>query len=110
MSLVRSVTVRGEAQGVMVVDDYGHHPTEIKATLGGAREGFSRRLIAVFQPHRYSRVQDQYEQFATAFYDADVVFVTPIYPAGEQPIEGITGEGLARAMKTHGLSRKPAER
>ncbi len=98
----RRFTVRGEAAGVMVVDDYGHHPTEIKATLGGAREGFSRRLIAVFQPHRYTRSRDQFEQFATAFYDADQVLVAPVYAAGEAPIEGISGETMAAAMRTHG--------
>ena len=98
----RRFTVRGEEKNIMVVDDYGHHPTEIKATLSGAREGFDRRVIAVFQPHRYSRVKDQYEQFATAFYDADMVLASEIYAAGEAPLDGISGKGLAAEIRKHG--------
>ena len=98
----RRFTVRGEERGVMVVDDYGHHPTEIRATLAGAREASDRRVVAVFQPHRYSRVRDQFEQFATCFYDADVVLMTPIYPAGEEPIPGVSAEALAAAIREHG--------
>jgi UDP-N-acetylmuramate--alanine ligase len=98
----RRFTVRGEVDEIMVVDDYGHHPTEIKATLAGARESGERRVVAIFQPHRYTRVRDQFEGFATCFYDADVVLMTPIYPAGEEPIEGISSEGLAAAIRDHG--------
>ncbi|MCC6746677.1 MAG: UDP-N-acetylmuramate--L-alanine ligase [Deltaproteobacteria bacterium] len=98
----RRFTVRGEVGGVTVVDDYGHHPTEIKATLSGAREAFGRRVVAVFQPHRYSRVQHLFDQFATAFYDAEVVLVSPIYAAGEEPLDGITGDRLAEAIRAHG--------
>jgi UDP-N-acetylmuramate--alanine ligase len=98
----RRFTIRGDVAGVIVVDDYGHHPTEIRATLSGAREGFKRRIVAVFQPHRYSRTQHHFDQFATAFHDADVVFVSEIYAAGEAPIEGITGRHLAEAMRRHG--------
>jgi UDP-N-acetylmuramate--alanine ligase len=98
----RRFTIRGEAAGITVVDDYGHHPTEIRATLGGAREAYNRRIIAVFQPHRYSRCQHLHDQFATAFYDADVVLVTPVYAAGEQPIVGISGESLSREIRSHG--------
>ncbi|PID39034.1 MAG: UDP-N-acetylmuramate--L-alanine ligase [Proteobacteria bacterium] len=106
----RRFTIRGEENGIMVVDDYGHHPTEIRATLSGARaaahgmgiDGADRRVIAVFQPHRYTRVRDQFEGFATCFYDADVVLMTEVYPAGEEPIEGIDGEHLAAAIREHG--------
>ncbi|MBK6846106.1 MAG: UDP-N-acetylmuramate--L-alanine ligase [Proteobacteria bacterium] len=98
----RRFTIRGEVDGLTVVDDYGHHPTEIRATLAGARAAFQRRIVAVFQPHRYSRVRDQWEGFATAFYDADRVLVTPIYAAGEAPQPGISAEALAEAMRTHG--------
>ncbi|MCA9670537.1 MAG: UDP-N-acetylmuramate--L-alanine ligase [Myxococcales bacterium] len=98
----RRFTVRGEIGGVMVVDDYGHHPTEIRATLAGAREALGRRIIAVVQPHRYSRVKHLFDQFATACYDADLVLVSEIYPAGESPIDGVSGEALTSAMRTHG--------
>ncbi len=98
----RRFTIRGEEQGIMVVDDYGHHPAEIKATLLGAREAFGRRVVAVFQPHRYTRTEDQFDQFSTAFYDADVVLVTSIYAAGEAPIDGVSAEALSAAMRDHG--------
>jgi UDP-N-acetylmuramate--alanine ligase len=92
----------GEAAGVMVVDDYGHHPAEIKATLAAAKHGWGRRRIVLFQPHRYSRTQDLMDEFATAFYDADVLVLTEIYPAGEPPIEGVTAGRLANALREHG--------
>lgn len=98
----RRFTVRGEINGVTVVDDYGHHPTEIKATLSGARAAMKRRIVAVVQPHRYTRLQSLFEQFATAFYDADIVFVAPVYAAGEAPIADITAEKLAEAMRNFG--------
>jgi UDP-N-acetylmuramate--alanine ligase len=86
---------RGQARGVTVVDDYGHHPTEIRATLAAARECGHRRVYVVFQPHRYSRTHDLIEQFEDAFRDADSVFVLPIYAASEEPIPGVTAELLA---------------
>lgn len=92
----------GEKNKIMVVDDYGHHPTEIKATLSAARAGWGRRVVVAFQPHRYSRTRDLMEEFSTAFYEADGVFVIPIYPAGEDPIPGVSGEGLAEELKKHG--------
>jgi UDP-N-acetylmuramate--alanine ligase len=98
----RRFTVRGEARGIMVVDDYGHHPAEVMATLAGARQAFGRRLVAVFQPHRYTRTRDLMSEFATAFNDADVLVVLGIYAASEEPIPGITGESLARAISAHG--------
>lgn len=98
----RRFTVRGEVNNITVVDDYGHHPAEIKATLLGAREAFPRRIIAVFQPHRFSRTQLLLEQFSTAFYDADLVLVADIYAAGEEPIAGLSGEKVATAIQEHG--------
>ncbi|MGA7860193.1 MAG: UDP-N-acetylmuramate--L-alanine ligase [Terracidiphilus sp.] len=86
---------RGQARGVTVVDDYGHHPTEIRATLAAARECGHRRILVVFQPHRYSRTQDLMDEFVGAFQDADSVVVLPIYAASEEPIPGITAERLA---------------
>lgn len=90
---------RGVARGVTVVDDYGHHPTEIRATLAAARECGPRRIHVVFQPHRYSRTSDLLEQFANAFGDADTVVVLPIYAASEEPIPGVTSERLAARIR-----------
>ncbi len=98
----RRFTVRGEAAGVTVIDDYGHHPAEIQATLKGAKDAFGRRVIALFQPHRYSRTQLLMEEFARSFNDADALFVTPIYAAGEEPIEGVSGERLAELLRACG--------
>ena len=85
-----ALEVRGEANGVTVVDDYGHHPTEIRATLAAARQVWPGRIIVVFQPHRYTRTQALFEEFLTAFADADSLIVTDIYPASEEPIPGVT--------------------
>ena len=98
----RRFQLKGEAGGVMVIDDYGHHPVEILATLAAAKKGWSRRTVVVFQPHRYTRVRALLGDFARAFYDADVLAVTDIYPAGEQPIPGVTVEAVARAIADHG--------
>jgi len=98
----RRFTVRGEAGGVTVVDDYGHHPAEVKATLRGARDAFRRRVVCVFQPHRYTRTRDLLAEFATAFNDADVVLLTDIYAAGEEPIPGATADHLAEAIRSCG--------
>ena len=92
----------GESAGVMVIDDYGHHPTEIKATLAAAKQGWHRRRIVCFQPHRYSRTNDLIDEFATSFYDADLLVLTEIYAAGESPIEGVTAERLADTLREHG--------
>src|SRR5690242_730843 len=94
----RRFQLRGKVAGVAVVDDYGHHPTEIRATLAAARECGYRRIHVIFQPHRYSRTQALMDQFATAFADADSVFVLDIYPASEQPIPGITSETLVQQV------------
>jgi UDP-N-acetylmuramate--alanine ligase len=100
----RRFTWRGEVDGVAVVDDYGHHPTELRATLAAAREAYpERRLVAAFQPHRYTRVRDHLEGFAASLDDADLVVLTPIYAAGEAPIIGVDGERLAAMVR----ARKP---
>jgi UDP-N-acetylmuramate--alanine ligase len=98
----RRFQLRGRAGGVSVIDDYGHHPTEIKATLAAARECGFRKVHVVFQPHRYTRTRDLMEDFMAAFGDADSLFVLDIYAASEAPIDGITGEALARAIRDTG--------
>ena len=95
----RRFQIRGEVAGVMVVDDYGHHPTEIAAVVAAAKAGIDRRVIAVFQPHRYSRTQQLLNEFGPAFRGADAVVLTDIYAAGEAPIAGITIEALAEAVR-----------
>ncbi|HXW92826.1 MAG TPA: UDP-N-acetylmuramate--L-alanine ligase [Terriglobales bacterium] len=98
----RRFQLRGKAAGVSVIDDYGHHPTEIRATLAAARQCGYGRIHVVFQPHRYSRTHDLIDEFATAFADADSLLVLDIYPAGEKPIAGVTGEALARHIQQNG--------
>jgi len=95
----RRFQVRGEAGGVLVVDDYGHHPTEIAAVLAAARAGIGRRVIAIFQPHRFSRTQQLLAEFGPAFQGADHVLLTDIYAAGEAPIAGIDSDALARSIR-----------
>ncbi len=90
---------RGHARGVAVVDDYGHHPTEIRATLEAARSSTHRQIHVVFQPHRYTRTQDLLDEFSEAFRDADTVIVLPIYAASEEPIAGVTAELLAERIQ-----------
>ncbi len=99
----RRFQFKGEAQGISVVDDYGHHPTEILATLSAAKNGSGgRRTVVIFQPHRYSRTKELMNEFALCFNNADVLFVTDIYAASEQPIEGITAEILTENIKQYG--------
>ena len=93
---------RGQAQGVTVIDDYGHHPTEIRATLAAAKLCNFGRILAVFQPHRYTRTAHLMDEFAKSFHQADLVFVLDIYAASEPPIEGVSGEALARRMRDFG--------
>jgi UDP-N-acetylmuramate--alanine ligase len=95
----RRFQLRGRVAGISIVDDYGHHPTEIKATLAAARQCGYRKVHVIFQPHRYTRTRDLMDEFTTAFDDADSLFVLDIYAASEQPIEGITGEVLARNIR-----------
>lgn len=103
--VARRFEYKGERNGVLVVDDYGHHPTEIEATIRAARENFDRRIVVVFQPHRYTRTRDLHEKFGPAFRDADELFVTDVYAAGERPIEGVSGELVYRAVVREGTPR-----
>ncbi len=92
----------GEVDGCVIIDDYAHHPVEISAVLAAARESAEGRVIAVVQPHRYTRLRDLMVDFQNAFNNADIVFVTPVYAAGEQPIEGTDSEALAEGLRAHG--------
>ena len=103
----RRFQLRGKAAGVSVIDDYGHHPTEIRATLAAARQCGFGKIHVIFQPHRYTRTRDLMDEFATAFQDADSLVVLDIYAASEAPIEGITGEALA-AQDQRERERRPS--
>ena len=98
----RRFTRVGEARGAVIVDDYAHHPVEIRAVLSAAREGAEGRVIAVMQPHRYSRLGGLMDDFAQAFNDADMVFVTPVYAAGEAPVEGVSAAALVERIALRG--------
>jgi len=98
----RRFEVKGEPNGILIIDDYGHHPTEIRATIGAIRDSWKRPLTVIFQPHRYTRTRDLFEEFLTAFEGADRLVLTEIYPAGEEPIEGATGAALYQAIKRKG--------
>ncbi|MBW8058174.1 MAG: UDP-N-acetylmuramate--L-alanine ligase [candidate division NC10 bacterium] len=98
----RRFQVKGEARGILVVDDYGHHPAEIRATLNAAKDGFGRRVVAIFQPHRYTRTHYLLREFFTAFYEADVLIVTEVYAAGEPVIPGVSGGQIAEGAIEHG--------
>ena len=95
--------IKGERRDITVVDDYGHHPTEIRATLSALRGAWpDRRLVVLFQPHRYSRTRALAEEFYTAFHEADILLLTEIYAASEVPIPGVTGEALLNGIRQHG--------
>ena len=98
----RRFEIKGEPKGITIIDDYGHHPVEIRATIGAIRESWKRPLTVIFQPHRYSRTRDLFEDFLTAFEGADRLILTEIYPAGEDPAPGVTGEALYQAIKRKG--------
>jgi UDP-N-acetylmuramate--alanine ligase len=99
----RRLEIKGETNGVIVIDDYGHHPTEIKITLKTVAENWpDRRKVVVFQPHRYSRTQALFDDFARAFYQSDVLVVMPIYAASEKKIEGVSSQDLCEGIKAHG--------
>jgi len=98
----RRFQIKGEKNGVLIVDDYGHHPVEIIATLRAARRGWNRRIVTVFQPHRYTRTQALFHDFLTAFNDADVLILTDIYPAGEDRIEGVEAKALLEGIREYG--------
>ncbi|MCU0600284.1 MAG: UDP-N-acetylmuramate--L-alanine ligase, partial [Desulfobacterales bacterium] len=99
----RRLEFKGEVGGVMVMDDYGHHPTEIKTTLEAVRKSWpGKRLIVLFQPHRYSRTQALFDEFSRSFYQSDVLMLLPIYPAGEDKIQGVDSRQLCEGIKQHG--------
>jgi UDP-N-acetylmuramate--alanine ligase len=99
----RRLEIKGKGKGITVMDDYGHHPTEIKATLTAVRESYpDKRLIVVFQPHRYTRTKALFTAFTRAFYQSDVLLVLPIYAASEDPIDGVDSEKLVEGIKAHG--------
>jgi len=99
----RRFQLRGNINDILVIEDYGHHPTEIRVTLAAAKIGSGgRRLVVLFQPHRYSRTHDLMQEFARSFNNADSLFVTDIYAASEDPIEGVTSEALTNAIKRFG--------
>lgn len=93
---------KGEVNGISLYDDYAHHPTECRATLSGAKSGWRKRIVCVFQPHLFTRTRDFYEEFGKAFLLADILIVTDVYPAREEPIQGITGELIVNAAKEFG--------
>jgi UDP-N-acetylmuramate--alanine ligase len=99
----RRLELRGSEHGITVIDDYGHHPTEIKATLAAVRQIWKDRVIMVFQPHRFTRTKALFEEFSTAFSDADILIVTDIYAASEEPIPGVTAENLCGGIRNAGL-------
>lgn len=98
----RRFQIKGEKKGILIVDDYGHHPVEIMATLRAARTGWERRIVAVFQPHRYTRTQTLFHDFLTAFNEANVLILTDIYPAGEDPIDGVEAKALFEGIRDYG--------
>src|SRR5262245_49156044 len=101
----RRFTRVGEWNGTLIIDDYGHHPVEIAAVLRAARESAKGQVIAVMQPHRYTRLHDLFDQFSTCFNDADQVIIAPVYPAGEQPIAGADRDALVASLRSHGHKR-----
>ncbi len=98
----RRMQVKGEKRNILVMDDYGHHPTEVRATLSALRNGWpERRIVVMFQPHRYTRTQALFKEFCTAFHEADVLLLTDIYPAGESPIKGVSSKLLMQGIMEH---------
>jgi UDP-N-acetylmuramate--alanine ligase len=102
VGIERRFETKGTARGVRVVDDYGHHPAEIRATLAAARAVHPGRIVVVFQPHRYTRTRDLFDDFTTCFNDADRLVVTSIYAAGEDKIPGVESASLVEAVRAHG--------
>jgi UDP-N-acetylmuramate--alanine ligase len=99
----RRLEARGQVNGALWVDDYAHHPTEIEAALGALQTSYGRPIVAVFQPHRYSRTHALLDRFATCFHGVETLVLLPIYPAGEMPIDGVSSERLAKAVEeAHG--------
>ncbi len=100
--IYRRFEVKGEAAGRIVLDDYAHHPEEVRATLAAARAAFGKRMVAVFQPHRFTRLRDLFDDFLSAFDDADLLFLLDVYPAGEEPISGVSSWRLYEALRARG--------
>jgi UDP-N-acetylmuramate--alanine ligase len=98
----RRFEIKGEAAGRIVLDDYAHHPAEVRATLGAARAAFKRRVVVVFQPHRYTRLRDLFDEFLGAFDDADVLYLCDVYPAGEEPLAEVSARRLYEALRARG--------
>ena len=98
----RRFEIIGQVNDIIVVDDYAHNPAKLKATFSAVRQSYNRRVVAIFQPHRYQRVKHLAEEFSRSFYETDVLIVSSIYGAGEAPVEGVTAEKLARAIQAHG--------
>jgi UDP-N-acetylmuramate--alanine ligase len=98
----RRFEIKGEAAGRLVLDDYAHHPAEVRATLAAARAAFKKRIVAIFQPHRYTRLRDLFDEFTGAFDDADVLFLDDVYSAGEEPVADVTARRLYEAMRARG--------
>jgi len=98
----RRFEIKGEAAGRLVLDDYAHHPAEVRATLMAARAAFGKRIVAVFQPHRFTRLRDLFDEFLTAFDDASVLYLLEVYPAGEEPIAGVSSRRLYEALRARG--------
>jgi UDP-N-acetylmuramate--alanine ligase len=102
LGIERRFQHKGEVAGITVIDDYGHHPSEVRATLEAARALHRGRVVVAFQPHRYSRTRDLWDDFVTAFNDADLVLITEVYAAGEQKILGVESTPLVEAITAHG--------
>jgi UDP-N-acetylmuramate--alanine ligase len=100
--VVRRLEIKGTVDNITVVDDYGHHPTEVKATLAAARQVWRGRLIVVFQPHRFTRTKALFSEFTQAFGDADLLILNDIYPASEEPIAGVNSQELCEAIRKTG--------
>jgi UDP-N-acetylmuramate--alanine ligase len=98
----RRFEIKGEGSGRIVLDDYAHHPQEVRTTLAAARAAFRRRIVAVFQPHRFTRLRDLFDEFVTAFDDTDVLYLVEVYAAGEEPIAGVTARRLYEALRARG--------
>jgi len=98
----RRFEIKGEAGGRIVLDDYAHHPAEVRATLAAARAAFKRRTIVIFQPHRFTRLRDLFDEFVTAFDDADILYVDEVYSAGEEPIADVSARRLCEVMRARG--------
>jgi UDP-N-acetylmuramate--alanine ligase len=98
----RRFSIVGEEKGVTIIDDYGHHPAEVDVTLEAAQQAYGKRIVVAFQPHRYTRTRDLFDDLTKAFNRADVLFLTEVYPAGEKPIEGADARHLADAIRAHG--------